>query len=49
MEAKTFATPPFARPNPNQMRWDPFDIPAADQDFIDGLFTICGSGRVSSP
>src|ERR1700691_1549476 len=22
--AKAFATPPFARPNPNQMRWDPF-------------------------
>src|ERR1700689_2320448 len=23
LDAKSFATPPFARPNPNQMRWDP--------------------------
>src|ERR1700742_10603 len=34
-DAKTFATPPFARPNPNQLRWDPFDVPVTGQDFID--------------
>lgn len=34
-------------PNPNQMRWAPFDIPeqARDEvDFVDGLNTICGAG-----
>ncbi|MGA2826292.1 MAG: homogentisate 1,2-dioxygenase [Streptosporangiaceae bacterium] len=44
-EVKTFATPPFTQPpNPNQMRWDPFEIPAGDQDFVDGMLTICGNG-----
>jgi homogentisate 1,2-dioxygenase len=45
VEAKTFATPPFAQPpNPNQMRWDPFEIPGTEQDFVDGILTICGNG-----
>jgi homogentisate 1,2-dioxygenase len=44
LDVKTFATPPFTRPNPNQLRWDPFDIPDTGQDFIDGMFTICGNG-----
>ena len=44
-ESKAFATPPFASPpNPNQMRWDPFDVPDTEQDFVDGIFTICGNG-----
>jgi homogentisate 1,2-dioxygenase len=44
-ESKTFATPPFTSPpNPNQMRWDPFDVPDTEQDFVDGMFTICGNG-----
>jgi homogentisate 1,2-dioxygenase len=44
-EVKAFATPPFTQPpNPNQMRWDPFEIPAGDQDFVDGMLTICGNG-----
>ena len=31
-EVKTFATPPFTQPpNPNQMRWDPFEIPAGSR------------------
>ena len=29
---------------PNQMRWDPFPIPEAATDFVDGLVTIAGSG-----
>ena len=29
---------------PNQLRWDPFPIPEAPTDFIDGLTTIAGSG-----
>ncbi|XP_055539331.1 homogentisate 1,2-dioxygenase [Wyeomyia smithii] len=35
-------------PNPNQMRWNPFDIPAASKtvDFIAGLRTVCGAGDV---
>lgn len=33
-------------PNPNQFRWNPFDIPNASSkvDFVDGLHTICGAG-----
>jgi len=30
-------------PNPNQLRWDPFDIPAENHDFIQGLATVCGA------
>ena len=29
---------------PNQLRWDPFPIPEAATDFVDGLVTIAGSG-----
>ena len=29
---------------PNQLRWDPFPIPEAPTDFVDGLVTIAGSG-----
>ncbi|KAF9588132.1 hypothetical protein IFM89_007608 [Coptis chinensis] len=29
---------------PNQLRWRPVDIPDSPTDFIDGLFTMCGSG-----
>ena len=30
-------------PNPNQMRWKPFDIPKNDKvDWIDGLHTVAG-------
>jgi homogentisate 1,2-dioxygenase len=29
---------------PNRLRWNPFPIPEAPTDFIDGLFTIAGSG-----
>jgi homogentisate 1,2-dioxygenase len=44
-EVKDFATPPFTQPpNPNQMRWDPFAMPAGELDFVDGMFTICGTG-----
>ncbi|KFB39547.1 AGAP009609-PA-like protein [Anopheles sinensis] len=35
-------------PNPNQMRWNPFDLPAAgaEVDFVAGLHTVCGAGDV---
>lgn len=29
---------------PNQLRWDPFPIPEAPTDFVDGLVSIAGSG-----
>ncbi len=29
---------------PNQLRWDPFPMPAKPTDFIDGVITICGNG-----
>lgn len=31
-------------PDPNQFRWNPFDMPARKVDFVDGLNTICGAG-----
>ncbi|XP_019770431.2 homogentisate 1,2-dioxygenase isoform X2 [Dendroctonus ponderosae] len=31
-------------PDPNQMRWKPFDLAASDEDFVDGLKTVCGAG-----
>ena len=31
-------------PNPNQLRWKPFDMPTGVTDFVDGLFTVCGAG-----
>jgi len=36
-------------PNPNQMRWKPFDLPAgAKVDFVEGLHTVCGAGDPKS-
>ncbi|PIK47754.1 putative homogentisate 1,2-dioxygenase [Apostichopus japonicus] len=34
------------QPNPNQLRWNPFDIPKSDSkvDFLDGMATVCGGG-----
>ncbi|XP_042878654.1 homogentisate 1,2-dioxygenase-like [Penaeus japonicus] len=31
-------------PNPNQLRWNPFDIPKEPTDFVEGLKTVCGAG-----
>jgi homogentisate 1,2-dioxygenase len=33
-------------PNPNQLRWKPFDLPKDEQnvDFVEGLTTLCGAG-----
>ncbi|GFO43550.1 homogentisate 1,2-dioxygenase [Plakobranchus ocellatus] len=31
-------------PNPNQLRWHPFDFPEKKTDFVQGLHTICGAG-----
>eukprot|EP00127_Corallochytrium_limacisporum_P004547 Clim_evm17s167 gene=Clim_evmTU17s167 len=34
------------KPNPNQMRWKPFDHPADGEtkDFVEGLYTVAGAG-----
>ena len=41
---------PFAEVEtpPNRLRWDPLPIPSKPCDFIDGLFTIAGSGEPAS-
>jgi homogentisate 1,2-dioxygenase len=45
IDSGSFVTPPFAQPpDPNQMRWDPFELPDGDQDFVAGMSTICGNG-----
>jgi homogentisate 1,2-dioxygenase len=33
-----------AVPNPNPLRWDPYPLPDTKTNFIDGLYTLCGSG-----
>lgn len=35
---------PKSTATPNQMRWDPCNMPAGKVDFIDGLMTWCGNG-----
>ncbi|XP_001663831.2 homogentisate 1,2-dioxygenase [Aedes aegypti] len=35
-------------PNPNQMRWNPFDVPSGKVDFVAGLHTVCGAGDTRS-
>ncbi len=34
--------------SPNQLRWNPFPIPSAPADFIEGLITIAGNGSAES-
>ena len=33
---------------PNQLRWDPWPLPAAPTDFVDGLITIAGNGGAAT-
>ena len=41
---------PFAEAEtpPNRLRWDPLPVPSRPTDFIDGLFTVAGSGDAAS-
>ncbi len=46
----TLQSGPFndVAPSPNQLRWNPFPIPSAPADFIEGLITIAGNGSAES-
>ena len=46
----SLASAPFgaSETSPNQLRWDPFPIPDAPTDFIDGLTTIAGNGNAAA-
>jgi homogentisate 1,2-dioxygenase len=46
IDRKLLRSAPFNEGNvpPNQLRWDPFPIPDAPTDFVDGLITIAGNG-----
>ncbi|KAL1123433.1 hypothetical protein AAG570_002513 [Ranatra chinensis] len=35
-------------PNPNQMRWEPFEMPKGRGDWVHGLRTVCGAGDPKS-
>ncbi len=35
-------------PSPNRLRWNPLPVPSKPTDFIDGLFTLAGSGDAAS-
>jgi len=41
------ADPPRFVATPNQLRWDPFPIPADSRDFVDGLIPICGNDGIT--
>ena len=42
-------TPPFdLPPSPNNISWGPFTSTASDDDFVDGLATLCGNGSPDS-
>lgn len=42
-------TPPFdTPPSPNNYCWGPFTSTASDDDFIDGMATLCGNGSPHS-
>ena len=43
-------TGPFteAETPPNRLRWNPLPVPSAPTDFVDGLFTVAGSGDPAS-
>ena len=45
LETAPFST---AATSPNQLRWDPFPIPEAPTDFVDGLITIAGNGNAAA-
>jgi homogentisate 1,2-dioxygenase len=49
-EQPRIASAPFEHgiTSPNQLRWDPFPIPDAPTDFVDGITTIAGNGSVSA-
>src|SRR6478735_8940597 len=44
------ATAPFdaSQTSPNQLRWDPFPLPDAATDFVEGLVTIAGNGNAAA-
>ena len=46
LKHKALRSTPFneAPATPNQLRWDPLDIPSGETDFIDGLTTMAGGG-----
>jgi homogentisate 1,2-dioxygenase len=50
LPAGLLATAPPSEPaaDPNQMRWDPYPLPAQPADFIDGLMTIAINGNAST-
>lgn len=50
LDAKLLRSGPFLETlaPPDQLRWDPLEVPSHPADFIDGLVTICGAGDAHS-
>ncbi|MFO0667695.1 MAG: homogentisate 1,2-dioxygenase [Polyangiaceae bacterium] len=47
-QASSLETAPFdLPPTPNRLRWNALEIPSAETDFVDGLFTYGGNGDVA--
>ena len=49
-EQPRFVSAPFdgAATSPNQLRWDPFPLPEAPTDFVEGITTIAGNGSTAA-
>lgn len=51
LKHKTLRSTPFneiENSTPNQLRWDPLEIPSKPTDFIDGLHSMAGNGSTDS-
>jgi homogentisate 1,2-dioxygenase len=50
IDNRLIRTGPFteAEPTPAQLRWNPFRLPAAQTDFVEGMLTIAGNGDAGS-
>jgi homogentisate 1,2-dioxygenase len=47
---RTLRGTPFSEiePDPNRLRWSAPPLPAADTDFVDGLYTVAGNGDIAT-
>ncbi len=50
VDSGAFRSGPFndAEVSPNQLRWDPMNMPEQPTDFLQGLFTLAGNGSADS-
>ena len=48
LQSTKFTSAPLTgEPDPNPIRWNAFTVPTAEQDFVDGIVTLCANGSVA--